>query len=441
MLASGYKNLFCNEQMAESTKRATRNLESILGQRDLKNVEAALAPKSQAAEVIISAGYSGTSADIKRRHASLGLPEEYLRRLLPSGGFDGLEVYSNNTENLAGVVQLPLGIAGPLRVNGLHAQGDYIIPLATHEAALVASYHRGALAITQAGGCTAMLLNESVSRSPGFVFENLIETGKFLAWLLPQEAILREVAESTTRHGKLIDMSMTVEGNHVYLRFDYSTGDAAGQNMVTIATQAVCDYIHEHSPVKSKAIYVEANQSGDKKASSQSFQHVRGKKVTGEIELPANILEGSFRTSARQMEDYWRISALGGALSGTIGLQGHYANGLAALFIACGQDAACVAEAAVGITRFEAVGENLYATVTLPNLIVGTVGGGTGLPSQRACLEILGLYGEGKAKAFAEVCAGVVLAGELSIIAALATGRFSHAHEVLARLRKRHNDE
>ena len=427
--------------MAESTKRATRNLEGILGQRDLKNVEAALTPKSQAAEVIIAAGYSGTSADIKRRHASLGLSEEYLGRLLPSGGFDALEVYSNNTENLAGVVQLPLGIAGPLRVNGLHAQGDYIIPLATHEAALVASYHRGALAITQAGGCTAMLLNESVSRSPGFVFENLIETGKFLAWLLPQEAILREVAESTTRHGRLIDMSTTVEGNHVYLRFDYSTGDAAGQNMVTIATQAVCDYIHEHSSVKPKAIYVEANQSGDKKASNQSFQHVRGKKVTGEIELPADILEGSFRTSARQMEDYWRISALGGALSGTIGLQGHYANGLAALFIACGQDAACVAEAAVGMTRFEAVGENLYATVTLPNLIVGTVGGGTGLPSQRTCLEILGLYGEGKAKAFAEVCAGVVLAGELSIIAALATGNFSRAHEVLARLRKRHNDE
>ncbi len=423
--------------MAESTKRAANNLEAILSQKDLKGVEAALYPKPQAANTVIPAGYSGTSEDIKRRHALLGVSEEYLGRLLPSGGFDELEVFSNNAENLVGVVQVPLGVAGPLRINGIHAQGDYIIPLATHEAALVASYHRGALAITQSGGCTTMLLNEAVSRSPGFVFDNLIETGKFLAWLLPQEGRLREVAESTTRHGKLIDMSATIEGNHVYLRFDYHTGDAAGQNMVTIATQAVCDFIRKNSPVRPKAVYVEANQSGDKKASSQSFQHVRGKKVTCEVELPAEVLKRSFRATSRQMEDYWRISALGGALSGTIGLQGHYANGLAALFIACGQDAACVAEAAVGMTRFEARGDALYATVTLPNLIVGTVGGGTGLPTQRACLEILGLYGAGKAKAFAEVCAGVVLAGELSIIAALATGNFSRAHEVLARLRKR----
>jgi hydroxymethylglutaryl-CoA reductase (NADPH) len=133
------------------------------------------------------------------------------------------------------------------------------------------------------------------------------------------------------------------------------------------------------------------------------------------------------------MADYWRMSALGGVMSGTIGVQGHYANGLAALFIACGQDAACVSEAAVGVTRFEAEPDALYAAVTLPNLIVGTVGGGTGLPTQRACLEVMGLAGAGKAQAFSEVCAGLALAGELSIIAALSAHEFGRAHARLAR--------
>jgi len=125
---------------------------------------------------------------------------------------------------------------------------------------------------------------------------------------------------------------------------------------------------------------------------------------------------------------------MGGVLSGTIGVQGHYANGLAALYIACGQDAACVSESAVGVTRFE-LGDDgsLYAAVTMPNLIVGTVGGGTGLPSQRACLELLGLAGPGNAQALAEVCAAVSLAGELSIIGALAAGHFTRAHRQLAR--------
>ena len=136
------------------------------------------------------------------------------------------------------------------------------------------------------------------------------------------------------------------------------------------------------------------------------------------------------------MADYGQISAMGGVMSGTIGVQGHYANGLAALYLACGQDAACVAESAVGVTRFEVDSRGgLYAAVTLPSLIVGTVGGGTSLPSQRACLEILGLAGSGKAQALAEVCAALALAGELSIVGALCAGEFARAHERLRRWR------
>jgi len=204
--------------------------------------------------------------------------------------------------------------------------------------------------------------------------------------------------------------------------------------MVTIATEAICAYIVEHSPVHPRYWFVEANMSGDKKATTHSFMTVRGKKVSAEVVVPAALIEGRLHTTARAMADYARMSVLGGVMSGSIGVQGHYANGLAALFIACGQDAACVAEAAVGVTRFETRDDGgLYAAVTLPNLIVGTVGGGTQLPTQRACLEILGLAGSGHARAFSEVAAGLALAGELSIIGALTAGHFTRAHQRLAR--------
>ena len=342
--------------------------------------------------------------------------------------------FERNIENFIGTVSLPLGLAGPLRVNGLFARGEYYLPLATTEAALVASYHRGACLLTQAGGCVSMLVAEGVTRAPGFAFPGLRHAGLFISWVIERFDDITRAAEATTRHGKVTDLRVNLEGNHVYLLFEYRTGDASGQNMATIATDAACSWIMEHSPIKPEYFFVEANMSGDKKASAQSFLGVRGKKVTAEAVIPGDLVEKTLHTSARRMADYWRMSAVGGVLSGTIGVQGHYANGLAALYIACGQDAACIAESAVGVTRFEVRDDGaLYAAVTLPNLMVGTVGGGTGLPTQRACLELMGLYGEGKARALAEVCAGLVLAGELSIIGALAAGEFTGAHQRLAR--------
>ena len=353
-----------------------------------------------------------------------------------------MEAYGGNIENFIGTVRLPVGLAGPLRINGFFAQGDFLIPLATTEAALVASYHRGAQLLSEAGGCAAMLLSEGMNRAPGFAFVDLREVGQFVAWALTEVETFRAKAEATTRFGKLCDMKIAVEGNHVYLDFEYTTGDASGQNMVTIATAAICDYIVAESPVKPRYHFVEANISGDKKASARSFLTVRGKKVTAEVVIPGRLIAKRLHTTAKEMEQYWRMSAIGGVMSGTIGIQGHYANGLTALYIASGQDAACIAESAVGVTRFEVVpsGEsdtpdNLYASVTLPNLVVGTVGGGTGLPTQRACLDILGLAGPGNACALAEVCAALSLAGELSIIGALAAGDFASAHQRLARSR------
>jgi hydroxymethylglutaryl-CoA reductase (NADPH) len=204
--------------------------------------------------------------------------------------------------------------------------------------------------------------------------------------------------------------------------------------MATIATDAAMSWILANTPVKPRVAYVEANFSGDKKATAQSLQSVRGKKVTAEVSIPAALVQRRLHTSAERMVDYGRFATVGGIMSGMVGTQGHYANGLAAMFIACGQDAACVAEAAVGNTRMELTAErDLYVSVTLPNLIMGTVGGGTKLPSQRSCLEIMGMAGAGHAQALAEVTAALCLAGEISIVGAISAGEFTRAHSRLAR--------
>ena len=345
-----------------------------------------------------------------------------------------MKAYQHNIENFIGSVKLPVGLAGPLRVNGRFARGDYYLPLATTEAALVASYNRGAQLISEAGGCTAMLVHDGLGRAPGFAFADLHEVGFFLAWASSQMPEFMRAAEATTRHGQLTEMRITVEGNHVYMHFEFTTGDACGQNMVTIATEAICAYIEAHAPVRPQYSFLETNLSGDKKASARSFILGRGKQVTAEAVLPADLVVARLHTTPEQMTNYWRMAAIGGVLSGSVGVQGHYANGLAALYLACGQDVACVAESAVGVTRFEVTARgDLYAAVTLPNLMVGTVGGGTGLSSQQACLDILGLAGPGNAPALAEVCAGLCLAGELSIAGALCAGEFACAHQRLAR--------
>jgi hydroxymethylglutaryl-CoA reductase (NADPH) len=421
--------------MAIPYLHASKYLEQLLKERNQEQLSEALRPKPEAESAArVPRDHRISEKMVEERWALFDQLSDAREQLLDPATAQGMEAYQRNIENFLGTVKVPVGIAGPLRVNGLFAQGDYYIPLATTEAALVASYSRGAQLISRAGGCSTLLLSEAVTRAPGFAFENLEKAGTFVAWVVPRLEQFKAEAANTTRHGQLVDMQVTVEGNHVYLRFDFHTGDAAGQNMVTIATQAICDYIHKNSPVTPDYFFLEANMSGDKKASAQSFLTVRGKKVTAEVHLPGELVRKLLHTTPERMVDYWRMSAVGGVLSGTIGVQGHYANGLAALYIACGQDAACISESAVGVTRFEltAAGD-LYAAVTLPNLIVGTVGGGTGLPSQKACLDLLGLAGSDNSRAFAEVAAGLTLAGELSIIGALCADHFARAHQQLAR--------
>ena len=354
--------------------------------------------------------------------------------LLDSHTVQQMKVYEHNIENFIGAVKIPIGIAGPLRVRGLFAQGDFYVPLATTEAALVASYSRGCSLITEAGGASVVLLNEGISRSPAFAFNSFEELGRFVAWFLGVRAEIKAAAERTTHFGRLIDMQICVEGNHLYLIIVFTTGDAAGQNMASIATEAAVAWILANTPVTPRAAYVEANFSGEKKASAQSLQTVRGKKVTAEVTIPAALVQSRLHTTVERVVDFARFATLGGIMSGTVGTEGHYANGLAALFIATGQDAACVAEAAVGNTRMETTPEGaLYVAVTLPNLVMGTVGGGTKLPSQRACLEMMGMAGPGHARALAEIAAALCLGGEISVVGAICAGEFTRAHARLAR--------
>ncbi|MBC7865126.1 MAG: hydroxymethylglutaryl-CoA reductase [Bacteroidia bacterium] len=351
--------------------------------------------------------------------------------------FSDLESLHGNIENFIGFSMVPTGVIGPLNIIGTDANGDFYVPLATSEGALVASYGRGARASRMAGGITSICIIEGVQRSPVFKFDNIASLGEFVMWVLKQAEKFHEIVAVTSRHAQLIDMKTNIEGNHLILTFDYLTGDAAGQNMVTLVTDAICQYIVRESPVKPVFWFIESNYSGDKKATALSFSSVRGKKVTAEVEIPQDIVKSVLRTTTQNMVNYWQSSTLGVIQSGAIGAQGHVANGLCALFIATGQDAACTAEAAVGITRMEMKANgDLYACLTLPNLVVGTVGGGTSLPTQRECLELLDCYGAGKGRKFAEICGALALAGELSIAAALSAGHFSQAHKKFGRKQK-----
>jgi hydroxymethylglutaryl-CoA reductase (NADPH) len=417
-----------------SLKSPTRVGPSASGMAELEHQLRRLAPRHDELPPRVPFGATTSPRDIDARWGALPLPRSARAELAAAHTLERAADFNGHIENCIGAVAMPIGLAGPLRINGEAAHGDFYVPLATTEAALVASYSRGAQVISEAGGCSALLLDEGVGRSPGFAFRTLSECSRFVGWALAEMDAFRAAAARTTRYGQLLDMRAIVEGNHVYLQLDYATGDAAGQNMVTLATEAICAHIAEHSPIQPRYWFLEANHSGDKKASARSFLSVRGKKVTAEVTIPASLVAARLHTTPARMADYYIMGALGGVLSGTLGVQGHFANGLAALYLACGQDAACVAESAVGVTRFECTSDgDLYGAVTLPNIIVGTVGGGTSLPAQQACLEILGLSGAGHARAFAEVCAAVCLAGELSLIGALCAGDFAHAHRRLAR--------
>lgn len=349
-------------------------------------------------------------------------------------------VTKKNIENMIGAVQIPLGVAGLLKVNGEYADSEYYIPLATTEGALVASVNRGCSVITKSGGANVRVFEDQMTRAPVFKLESLDRTKKFYDWVKCPEIFeqMKTVAEKTTRFGKLLSVQPFVTGTYVYLRFSYDTKDAMGMNMVTIATDAVMHLIEDE--FGAHPITLSGNMCTDKKPASISTILGRGKTVVAEVTIPQEIVKETLKCTPEAMfEVNYSKNLLGSARAGALGFNAHAANVIAAVYLACGQDAAHVVEGSTAITSMELTkyGE-IHCSVTLPALPVGTVGGGTGLGTQRDCLNILGVAGAGdipgiNSRKFAEIVASAVLAGEISLIGAQAAGHLARAHAQLGR--------
>lgn len=340
-----------------------------------------------------------------------------------------------NIENFIGVAQVPVGLAGPLLVKGEHAKGEFFVPMATTEGTLVASYNRGMKLLYACGGVTVTVVDDAMQRAPVFVFASAREARDFGVWVKENFTEIKAKAESTTSFGKLRDIQQFPASRFLYLRFNYLTGDAAGQNMVGKATKAACDWIKTLYPGIER-YQLEGSFATDKKTSWVNTLHTRGKKVIAEAIIPADKLKEIMHVSVEQIFEARLTSQLGGYLAGVNNNGAHSANGIAAMFIACGQDAANVAESSAAAVYAEITKNgDYYFSITLPSLIVATYGGGTGLPTQRECLELLGCYGEGKVKKFAEIVTATVLCGELSLGTAVIAEEWVSSHERLGRNR------
>lgn len=346
-------------------------------------------------------------------------------------------VTRGNIENFTGVTQVPLGLAGPIKVNGEHAQGEFLIPMATTEGTLVASYNRGIKVVNLSGGVRATVVADAMQRAPVFVFDNAREARKFVMWVNRQIVKIREEAEATSSVAKLQYIDPYLSNKFAYLRFNYSTGDAAGQNMVGRATFAACSWIIDNYEKKTiKNFYLESNLATDKKASQINVMHSRGKRVIAEIILPRDVLIQHMRVEPETLNYHANVANIGAFISGANNNGAHSPNAITAIFIATGQDVANVSESSSGILYTELTPEkDLYISLTIPSLIVATYGGGTSLPAQRECLEIMDCYGEGKVNKLAEIISAVALAGEISLGSAISSSDWVSSHESYGRNR------
>jgi hydroxymethylglutaryl-CoA reductase (NADPH) len=344
-------------------------------------------------------------------------------------------ILSGNVEQFVGVAQVPIGLAGPLLVNGEHARGEFYVPLATAEGTLVASYNRGMRLLHEAGGVTTTVLDDRMQRAPAFIFPSAREARAFGEWLEEQFDRIAEAAESTTRSGKLRDIEQYSASRMLFTRFNYTTGDAAGQNLTGKATQAACRWIVENYP-GIEHYFLESNFATDKKSSQVNMLRTRGKRVVAEATIPNELVRRIMHSDTELMFRARQVSNLGGFMSGVNNNGAHSANGITAIFIATGQDAANVAESSAAFVHTELhPGGDYYYSVTIPSLIVATYGGGTGLATQRECLELLGCYGKDKVRKFAEIVAATVLCGELSLGSAIVAEEWVASHDLFGRNR------
>jgi hydroxymethylglutaryl-CoA reductase (NADPH) len=346
-----------------------------------------------------------------------------------------------NIENMIGAVQVPMGVAGPVTVDGGAADGEAYLPLATTEGALLASVNRGCSVLNAAGGAKARIIKSGMTRAPVFRVADVVEAQALVEWVRENVDQLREAAAETTTHGELLDVTPYVVGNSVYLRFRYDTKDAMGMNMATIATGAACDVIEAETDASLVAL--SGNLCTDKKPAAINAVEGRGRSVTADVAVPREVVGERLHTTPEAIAELnTRKNLIGSAKAGSLGFNAHVANVVAAMFLATGQDEAQVVEGANAITTAEVRGSgsdgDLYVSVSLSSLEVGTVGGGTKLPTQAEALDVLGIRGGGdpagsNADAFAEYIAAGALAGELSLLSALASRHLSSAHAELGR--------
>lgn len=343
-----------------------------------------------------------------------------------------------NIENLVGVAQVPIGLAGPLLVNGEHAKGEFLVPMATTEGTLVASYSRGMKVLNLSGGVTCTVVADAMQRAPVFVFDSAREARDFSLWVERHLPAIRDQAEATSSVAKLLYIDTYLAAKFAYLRFNFATGDAAGQNMVGRATFAACSWVLEQEwPQRHvRKFYLESNLATDKKASQVNVLKTRGKRVVAECTIPRAVLVENMRVEPEQIHYHSQVSNVGALISGANNNGAHSPNGITAMFIATGQDVANVAEssAAIAYTELTADGD-LYISLTIPSLIVATWGGGTGLGTQRECLELLGCTGRGSVRKLAEIVTGVALAGEISLGSAISSLDWVSSHEKYGRNR------
>lgn len=351
---------------------------------------------------------------------------------------DAERASGRNIENMIGAAQIPLGVAGPVKLMGEYADGEFYIPLATTEGALVASTNRGCSVINAAGGASVRIFGDRMTRAPVFRAKDVAAAARFVDWVKANYGRLVEKAASTTKFGELVGVEPYVAGRSVFLRFAYDTKDAMGMNMATIATDAIVEFIaDEFGDVE--VVSLSGNMCADKKPAAINAILGRGKTVVAEVEIPNDVILGKLKTTPERMAEVnYRKNLVGSARAASLGFNAHAANIAAAMYIACGQDAAHVVEASSAMTLMELTDTGLHCSVTLPAIQVGTVGGGTQLGTQRECLDMLGVLGAGEppganAKKFAEIVAAATLAGEISLIGAQAAGHLAKAHAALGR--------
>jgi len=339
-----------------------------------------------------------------------------------------------NIENLIGSTQVPLGIAGPVKIKGEFANGEFYLPLSTSEGALVASVNRGCSVINKSGGAETLIIKNEQTRSILFKVNSLKELNYFLFWLDNNYELLKKAGEQGEKFIEIKGIEPYVVGLNIWLRIKAFTNDAMGMNMITIAGKKIAEFITKN--YKIKFIAESGNMCVDKKPSAINLIEGRGKKIIASVNISNKIIKEKLRTTSSKLIDMnYRKNLLGSAASASLGFNAHFANIIAAMFIATGQDAAHVVDGSLGFTTVEKSKSGVNFSVTLPDLQVGTIGGGTSLPTQAECLSILGVQGSGNnnSSRLAEIIAAAVLAGEISLLAALCTKDLSSSHQKLNR--------